>query len=151
MAALAAPLMVIGTLVSAGGTVLGGTQAAAEGKAQQKQYEQAATQERAVSQRKAIQDRLDARLAESRDLAAGAAGGGGGIETPGFANVIAGINEEGHMRAMTSLWEGEERARGLEYAGKVKRYEGNQAKTASFIKAGTTLLSGASSFATKYA
>lgn len=147
---IAAPLMIVGQLVAAGGTVLGGLQADAAGKATQKQYDQAAGQERAMSQRQAEQDRLQARLAESRGIAVAAASGGGGVETRGVADTIAGINEEGEMRALTSLWEGEERARSLEYAGKVKRWEGKNAKTASFISAGSQVLQGAASFAGKY-
>lgn len=138
---LAAVAMVAGSAVNAFGTIMGGLEADAIGKNQQKQLNNVANTEQAISQRKAIQDRLEARLVESRAITGAAASGGGGTDTPGVADIISGINEEGEMNALTSLWEGDTRAAGLRYEGRVKRWEGKQAKKAAFISAGGNFLS----------
>lgn len=153
MAQLAMPLMIVGSLVSAGSTLIGGQEAEAAARAQQQQYKQQADTERALSQRQAIEERKKAALVESRALAVGAASGAGGVDTPGFSDIVSGINEEGTMRVLNSLWEGEERGRGLDYAGTMARWQGRQQRRASYWNAGTTLLgglSGASSFSARY-
>ena len=115
----------------------------AQGKLSQfeaQQLEQKAGQQRAVSQRKADTERRRARYAESRALALAAASGGGASD-PSVVNIMAGIAGEGEMAANVALYEGEERARGSEMSATAKRFSGAQAKKASYVKAGTTLMS----------
>lgn len=147
MAQLALPLMAIGSLVSAGSSVMGGLAANEAGKAQQKQYQAQANTTRALAQRRMIEQKRQGEQALSRTLAVGAASGGGGLETEGFSNIAGGIVEESHMRAMMELWQGEEQALGQEYAGKIARWEGKQKKTAGFLNAATTLLQAGASIA----
>jgi hypothetical protein len=147
MAQLAVPLMIAGTAVSAGSSILGGLYANSAGKAMQKQYKNQANTERAVAQRQGIKDHRESQLTESRAIAVGAASGAGGVETEGFSNIVAGINEQGYMNYMTSIWNGENKAQGLIYQGKIARAEGKQKKQAGFLQAATTVLSSASSIA----
>jgi hypothetical protein len=147
MAPIAIPLMIAGAAVSAGSSIMGGLYANDVGKTMQKQYKHQANAERAVAQRKAIADSRQAQLAESRALAVGAASGAGGVETEGFSNIVSGINEQGYMNYMTSLWEGDTRAEGLLYQGKLARAEGRQRKQAGFLSAASTVLNTASSIA----
>ena len=116
------------------------------------QLDQAAGQSRAVSQRKAGEARRRARYTESRALALAAASGGGASD-PTVVNIMAGIAGEGEMAAGAALYEGEERARGLEMGATAARMEGADAKRAGFIKAAGTLMSGYSdsSLTSKYA
>ena len=124
MAEIALPLMLAGSVVSAGSSILGGLYANDASKAMQKQYRNQANTERAVAQRQGIKDAREGELAESRTLALMAASGGGGIETAGGAGIVGGINEQKYMNYMTSIWNGENRAQGLIYQGKVARAEG---------------------------
>ncbi len=140
-------MMAAGAAISAGSSVMGGLAANEAGKAQQKQYRAQANTTRALAQRRMIEEKRQGEHALSRALAVGAASGGGGLETEGFSNLAGGIVAESHMRAMMELWQGEDQARGQEYAGKIARWEGKQKKTAGFLNAATTLLQAGASIA----
>ena len=139
---MAVPLLI-------GGTVLGAVGGIQQGRAQNRlaqykaaQLEQKARQERAVSQRKAIDVRRRARTAESRTLALAAASGGGASD-PTVMNLMAGIAGEGEFAAQTAVYEGEERARGAEMGAEGARIEGSQAQTAGYVGAASTIMSSA--------
>ena len=108
---------------------------------QAQQLDQRAGQARASAQRAAIEQRRHAALAGSQ-LQARA--GGGGLD-PTVVDLASGIAGEGEYRALTALYEGEERARGDEMAAAAKRYEGKQARRAGNIGAVTSLFSSAGS------
>lgn len=137
----------LGTLLSLGGTALSavssiqaGNAQAAAANFQARQQEQAAKTERASSQREAIEDRRQGRLLMSRARAAGAASGGG-IDFEGMGAIMS----EAERRALTSLWGGEERAKGRETDAAATRFEGQQQRKASRIEGfGTLLTQGAS-------
>jgi len=153
MGAMAMPLLIGSTVLQMGTAISGGRAADKLGQFQAQQLEQKAGQERSVSQRKADSVRRKARFAESRALALAAASGGGASD-PTVVNIMSGIAGEGEIASQTALYEGEERARGLEMAAETARYEGKQAKRAGYIKAGTTLMSSiaaGSSLTEKYA
>lgn len=114
--------------------------------AQALQMDYAAGQERAASQRTAAEQLRAARLAQSR-LQALAMGGGTDV---GVVNLAAGIAGEGEYRALTALYEGEERAKGMEYGADVARAEGKDAKRAGTIGAFTSILSGVGSMYEKF-
>lgn len=146
MGQLAWPLMVAST-------VLQGVGAHEEGKGQQRalnyqaaQLNQQAGQTRASAQREAIEQRRQAALANSRLQALA---GGGGTDA-GVVNIASNIAGEGEYRALASLYEGEERAIGMDMAATGKRFEGKQAKRAGNMKAISSLLSNGSSLAYKY-
>lgn len=147
MGQLAAPLQILGSVVSAGSSIMAGMEADAIGKNQKKQYYNQANTEEAIAQRQAIKDRLEGRYAESRGLAVAAASGGGGADTPGVADLIGDINAQTEMNVLTSLWEGKERGAGLRYAGDMAAWEGKQKKKAAVMSAIGTGLSAATAAA----
>lgn len=112
------------------------------------QAEQQAGQTRAVAQRRAIEERRQGRIAASRAQAVGAAGGGAG--SVDIINRVADLEARGEYGALVAMYEGEDRARGLETQGSVMQFEGAQAKRAGNKAAQATLISGATSLASKY-
>ena len=117
------------------GPFAGGVAQRREADAEARQYEVAAGQSRAAAQRDAAEQRRQARFVQSRAQAV-AGGGAGDI---GVINRIADIAGEGEYRALTALYEGEDRAAGLEAQARARRYGGDRAQTSG-------LMSGASSF-----
>ncbi len=99
---------------------------------QAKQARQNAGQERAASQRASKEQRRQAQLVESRALAVAAASGAGAAD-PTVENILGGIGAEGEFRALSELFIGEERARGLEFQADIKVFEGNQERRAGDI------------------
>jgi len=139
-------LAVGGSLVSAGGTILGARSEAKALKKEAAQLEVQAGTERAISQRSAMEERRQARLVASRGVAVAAASGGG-VDDPTVVNLLADIEGEGEYRALTALYNGEEEARGLEGQAKARRKEAKNVKRASYFKAASTILSSASGMA----
>lgn len=111
------------------------------------QLEQEAGQARAMSQRKAIEERRRANLVAS-SLRAKAEGGAG---DPTVTDLAGDIYTEGEYRAMLSLYEGEERASGMESAAAASRYEGRQTRTAGFLKGAGGILTKGATMYEKYA
>ena len=108
--------------------------------------EQQAGQSRAASQRAAIEDRRQATLTSSRSRALA----GASASDVGVIRHIGDVEYEGELRALTSMYQGEERARGLEYGAELERargrglvYGGQVSKDLSKSAATQTLLSGA--------
>ena len=98
---------------------------------QARQARQNAGQERAASQRAAVEQRRQGRFLSSKALARAAASGagtGGNVE-----NILGDIGAEGEFRALNELFIGEERARGLEFQADLKVFEGNQEARAGEI------------------
>lgn len=112
---------------------------------------QEAGQRRAVSQREAIEQRRQGRFVESRATALAAASGAG-VSDPTITGILADIDTESEIRALYSMYEGEEAARGLEYdaqlalaAGEEAHWSGKVAKRLAYSQANSALLSGAAS------
>lgn len=180
--AFSAASTIIGTVgqISAGNAQADAAQAAANAQAasyryqaklsqrEAQQMEQKAGQERAVSQRAAMEERRAGRLLRSRSGAIAAASGAGALD-PTVVNLLGDISAEEETQALTALYTGEERARGLEYGAKLTRaggqgyryaaqraqdvggLEARAYRTRGLYGAGTTLLEGASSLFSKYA
>lgn len=123
-----------------------GRQAQADANFVAAQEEQQAGQDRAAAQRQAIEQRRQARLANSRLQAL--AGGGG--SDPTVVNLSADIAGEGELRALTSLYEGEDQARGRELAAESARLQGKLAKRAGTIEAIGKVLNAGSSMYQNY-
>lgn len=139
----------IATVASVGGSVLSGIGQIQAGKAanvsadfQAKQMEQRAGQERASSQRVAIEERRRAAIAGSNAQAAAAASGGGATD-PTVLNIQGGIAGQGEYNALSALFEGEEKGRGLELQATSARMEGKQAKRAGMVSGISTIIGGA--------
>lgn len=149
IAAAAPSLSTIGTVAAIGGSVLSGLGQIQAGKAanvnakfQAAQLEQQAGQERASSQRVAIEERRRAAIASSNAQAAAASSGGGATD-PTVLNITGGIAEQGEYNALSALFEGEERARGLNLQATSRRMEGKQARKAGYISGASTIIGGA--------
>ena len=136
-------------IASAAGSIMSGKAEASASRFQAAQMKQQAGQERAVSQRKAIEQRRQAGLANSRVTALAAASGAGATD-PTVLDIEGDNAAAGEYNALSALYAGEERARGLEMGAGAKLYEGSQAKRAGLIKGGSTLLSAGSSMFDKY-
>lgn len=137
-------LMAGGSLLSAGGTIIGANAEAKQLRSEAAQIEAQAGLERASSQRQAMDEKRQARLAASRGLAVAAASGAG-ADDPTVVNLLAGIEGEGEYRALSALYSGEESARGMEAEARAKRAGAKSTKTAGLLKAGGTILSAGTS------
>jgi hypothetical protein len=147
--AIPALLMGAGTLLTVGGTIAGANERAGSLRAEAAQLDAQAMTDRASSQRKAIEERRQARLASSRALALAAASGGGASD-PTVTKLIAGLEGEGEYRALSALYEGEESARGKEAQAAANRKGAKSAKTAGTLNAVGTILSAGASLYDRY-
>src|SRR3990172_2605978 len=110
MAQLAMIASLVGTAVSTVGQIQAGNAARKSANFQAAQMNQQAGQERATSQRAAIEQRRAARIAASRATALAAASGGGATD-PTVLNILGDIKTEGEYNALSAMFGGEERAR----------------------------------------
>ncbi len=167
-----AGLGLIGSGVSAAGTIMGANQGAdalqagkyanllaSQYKAQE--YRQAADQALAASQQQGIGQSLDKTMALSKAQAINAASGGGATDTS-YINTLAGIERQGEYNKAMSLFEGETQANQLNYQAQnaliegqnelmATDYQAQQMKKQAKLAAAGTILSGASTAADKYA
>lgn len=153
-------LSVIGGAVGIGGALKGAQAsnaqaqiAATQSEYQAQQLDQQAGQTRASAQRTAIEQRRQAKIAQS-NLQAKTGGGSTDASILGLTGDIAG---EGEYNALSALYEGEERARGLEMQASSARGQAGQyrssgadALAAGNTKAMTGIFSTASSLYGKY-
>ncbi len=146
MAEAAAPMAAGSSIFGALTSIAGGNSASAASKVQQAAYNQAAGQNRAVSQRQAEEARRQARLVQSRQQAVAAASGAGAAD-PTVVNLMGEARKAGEMDALTALYQGEQSARDLEYAGTLARFKGKQAKQAGYLNAFSQVLAGAGTLA----
>lgn len=137
-------LAVAGSALSAGGTILGSNAEAKALRREAAQLEVNAGLERASSQRRMIEEKRSATLANSRALALAAASGAS-ADDPTIVNLMAGIEGEGEYRALTALYEGETQAQGMEDQARQNRVAAKATKKAGMIKAAGTILSAGSS------
>jgi len=168
---IGAGLSVLGTITSAKGQKDAGKAAVkqaeetsknelimAEFEARQADY--LAGQARAASQRSAFEERRMAGLLGSKTLAKAAASGAGASDQ-NVVNILNDIYMEGAYRSQLALYEGEEQARSYEVGAQARRlsgksaasaalFEGNAASKAAGKNYTSTLISGATSFASKY-
>ena len=122
-----------------------------------------AGQERAVSQRAAIEQRRRGALVSSRAQSLAAASGAGALD-PTVVGIMGDLETETEIRTLTALYEGEETAKGLEFGALLERAGGEgelfaaragaraskAAAGRSRLQAGGTLISGGTSLFDKY-
>lgn len=149
---------VLGTVVSAVGTIAAGAAQARQANAQAAAQEHAAQvadqramQERAVAQRQSFEKRREGKFAQST-LVARAAASGASATDPTIIKLGGDIAGRSEYMALTDMYRGEQAGRSLEDQAELNRWsagqlrnEASMAKTGSFIGAGATILSGASS------
>jgi len=117
-------------------SIFGGAQANKAAKSEAAQLDYNAGQQRAATQRQAEEQRRQGRLANSR-LQAVAGGGSGDVTAVDLAADLAG---EGELRSLTALYEGEDRAIGMEAQALATRRAGTAARTAGYRSAADSLL-----------
>lgn len=178
MGGLAVALPYIGAAASVAGTLISAKGQKAQGQAAVQQAEQTskndyiaanyeasqadylAGQAKAVSQRSAFEERRTAALAASKTLAIAAASGGSASDGS-VVGILNGIYMEGAYRSQLALYAGEEQARSYNVMAESRRLSGKSAASAALqtgasaasaagINQTSTLLNGASSFASKY-
>lgn len=131
-------LMAAGTVLSTVGQISAGRAADSAAKFEARQMEQQAKAEQARASALAAEEHRQKRIALSRAQAVGAASGGGRD-----FRLEGDLEREGTYRAMTALWEGEERASGRRMQAAATRAEGKAARRAGFISGVSTLIGGA--------
>lgn len=145
-ATMAIAATVASTVMSAAGSIMSGNAANKAAKFEAAQMTQQAGQERATSQRQAIEQRRQAGLASSKITANAAASGAGATDTT-VLNLQGDTAATGEYNALSALYTGEEKARGMEMGATAKRYEGaNAAQAGKMQAAGTILSSGKSMY-----
>jgi len=156
-------LMVVSTALTAASAIQQGNAADVQAQAQQQmlnsralQADMKANEERALTQRSANEERRQAELSTSRAQALTAASGGSTLD-PSIVNLMGDLAAEGDYNAGIETFQGESRARDLEFGAELDRYSGVQerkagkaARKAGFLKAGATVLKGGSSMYSKY-
>lgn len=142
-------LSAIGSLVSAGGTIASGIGANTAAKYQAGQMDAAANESRAAGQRQGFEHQRQTNLGLSK-LQAGAAASGAGADDPTIQALGGDMAGRGEYQALTDLYTGENRARGLQDQAAAKRQSGKDALTKSYLSAGGTILSSAGSMAGKF-
>lgn len=131
----------IATVVSTGGSILGGIAANNAAGAEAESMEIEAGQRRAAAQRDAERKRKEAQVIMSRQQAVAAASGGGATDQT-VLDLMARTAGEGELQAGQIQYQGEEAARGLRDNAAARRMQGRQALFSSFIDAGSSALSG---------
>lgn len=139
MAAAPLILMAVGTAVSAIGTIGAGIAKNKAAKFEAAQMDRQAKVERATASAAAAEEHRQKRIALSRAQLVGAASGGGRA-----FDLEGDIEQEGQYRALTALFEGDERAAGRRMQASARRYEGKAAKRAGFISGFGSFARGAS-------
>ncbi len=146
--AVAVTALVVGGAMKSFGAHNEGKAASKAATFEANQMDEQALEERAYAQRDMIEQKKEANLVKSRALMLSAAGGGASDVTN--TNIIGDIHAEGEYRALTALFNGEERARGLETESAVTRYEGKAARRAGNVKAIGSIFDTGSSLFSRY-
>lgn len=145
---MAQMMLLAGTAISAVSTIAQGQQDAASADYQAKQQRQAAKMEIATSQRQMQEERKREQLAQSNlQSAAGATGFLATDDT--VADLAGAIAARGELQAQDALFGGRERAAGRINQARATKWEGQQAKTASYFKAASTIMQGVGSYGQK--
>lgn len=113
------------------------------------QDEQAANNSQGAAQRVANEERRQAALAESRATALAAASGGGADDVTTM-DIRTGIVGEGEFRALTALYQGQDRANAYLSDASLRRAGGGEAKRAGDMAAMGTLVQSGGSLLTRY-
>lgn len=137
----------LGTALTVGSTLLGAVgaiqqgqaaKAAAEYNAQVQENQAKVAQDQGAAKATEISMRTRQRLAATR-----AAGLESGLELDGsVGDVLDTVQKQGALDQLTALYDSNIRAQGLRQSAEAERAKGSNAAAASYIGAGTSLLSG---------
>jgi len=139
----------LGTVVSAAGTIAAGAAQKQAADFQAKQLEQQAMEERAASQREAQQARRERDLLLSRQQAVSASSNLGALDET-VLDLAGDITQQAAVNEGMIRYGGEERGRGRRGQAVASRLEGKAAQTGAAFSAAGTILGGIGSFANSY-
>ena len=139
-----ATMMVASTVLSAGSSVMGGVAADKAASSEAKQLRRNANARVAQGTRDVHEIKRDGKRVES-DAVAAMAGGGSAFDA-GMAERLGDIGEITDYNALAAMYEAETDASGLRMQAKARRKSGQRALATGFIKAGSTVLDGASKY-----
>lgn len=142
-------LMAIGTALSGVSSLAAGSQANKAGAYNQAITLQAANNAAGAGENAAVQDDRKTALLLSRNRAAAAAGGGSASD-PSVVNNAEQIAGQGEYNSLMDLYNGESKSQSLTEQAQLQGYEGSSAQMVDDLKAGSTVLTGASSLYNKY-
>lgn len=135
-------LKVASTILSVGSHIAGGHAADRAASSEAKQLRRNANARVAQGTREAYQEKKAGERVESDTIAAMAAGGAAFDE--GMAERMGEIGEITDYNALAAMYEAETEAAGLRQQAKLRRKAGQRAYATGFVKAGSTILDGAS-------
>lgn len=135
----------VGSGVSAVGAIAQGNAAEEAGRATAAAEERRAGEERAAATREAARRSQQSALLLSRQQAVAASSGGGATDST-VLNLMGDAAREGQYQQDTANYTGESKATNLEDDAALARWKGQQARTAGYISAGSSVLNGVSSF-----
>lgn len=139
----------LGPVLGAVGSVNQGQAASQSGKYEARQLRRQASGVEGAATRSAMEQERRARILQSKLIARAAASGGSATD-PTVLTLEGDIAQEGRYRALVDLYEGYSEGAQLRSGANIAEYEGKQKKTAGFIGAGSSLLSGAGSLFSNY-
>lgn len=145
----AAALQGASSILSASNSVASGQQQAALYQQQAGTLRKQANNVNAASQIQARSETDKARQAESTALANAAASGGGASDVD-VINNIAGINQQGQLNNMMTLWSGEQQANQLKNQASVMDVQAQISRKAGKTSGLSSILGGATSIASLY-
>lgn len=134
----------LGTLVSAVGTISAANQQAAAANYEAQLAERRAGQERAMATYRMQEQRRKTEQLKGQAIAAAASSGGGVLGS--FEDVYAKTEERGRFLEGFEMYQGEERAKGLEADASVKRMAAKAAKQGAMFKVAAQGLNAFSKF-----
>jgi len=146
---LSAIIGLVGTAVSAVGTIAAGSAQKASSEFQAKQLEQQAAEEKAASQREAAKVRKERDFILSRQQAVASASNLGALDET-VQDLAGDVAQEGALQEGMVRYGGDERAKGRRAQAAAARMEGKAAQTGSYFSAAGTILGGMGSFAKDY-
>lgn len=149
MAGLAAAASIVGTVVSAVGTIAAGQANRQAADYQAAQYDIRAKEERAAAQNDALEYRHRAKLVSST-LQARSAASGFGAADPTVLDLAGDIAATGILQAALTRYGGESRAVGTEAQAEGMRMSGRAAETGAYYSAAATVIGGAGSLFQRY-
>lgn len=140
----------IGTGLSAAGSIYEGRQASASADFEAKQMRLKAQEEFAAGAQASTEKRREGELAAGRARALAAASGGG-TDNANVINIETGIQNKAEYSALLDLYTGKVRRSALRSEAQATKIAGKSALTGSYLKAGATVFSGISdAFAKAY-
>lgn len=130
-------------------TLVGGYEQDQAARVEQTQYNQAANNAAATSEREAQNIQLQGKLIQSRQQAVAAASGAGATD-PTVMTIEGNTAKQTTYDTLSKIWEGQSEAQGLRYAGQLARYTGKQELLASGYGALNSLVTGGKTMFDRY-